>query len=355
MLGLFLTTSAGTYDITSLAKQITWSGSLSQGARTLAFDIVSPPWGPAVSVPDMPPGAAISFFQDERELFSGFVISRSRTTGSGSFSVTCYDRGFYLLKNQGIYQFRAQTADTIARRICTDFDIRAGNLAAPGKAVTRNFLGVTLYKIIMTAYSLAAEENGKAYQIRFRGNALDVVEIEKNDETLILEGGVNLQSLSASDSIDKTVTQVAVYDSKNVILRTEKNAELIPLYGVIQQAIRQTDGQDAGAKAKKLLTDNGLFQTLTVEALGNIACITGGTVVVKEPVTGIYGLFWITADKHVWKDGQYYCQLTLSYKRTMDEAEAGSLPNRSGSKTTSPSQKVSLNLIPYNERLRTYQ
>ena len=140
-----------------------------------------------------------------------------------------------------------------------------------------------------------------------------------------------------------------------MILRTEKNAELIPLYGVIQQAIRQTDGQDAGAKAKKLLTDNGLFQTLTVEALGNIACITGGTVVVKEPVTGIYGLFWITADKHVWKDGQYYCQLTLSYKRTMDEAEAGSLPNRSGSKTTSPSQKVSLNLIPYNERLRTYQ
>lgn len=357
MLGLFLTTPAGTYDITSLAKQITWSGSLSQGARTLAFDIVSPPWGPAVSVPDMPPGAAISFFQDERELFSGFVISRSRATGSGSFSVTCYDRGFYLLKNQGIYQFRAQTADTIARRICTDFEIQAGNLAAPGKAVTRNFLGVTLYKIIMTAYSLAAEENGKAYQIRFRGNALDVVEIEKNEETLILEGGVNLQSLSAADSIDKTVTQVAIYNSNGKIIRTEKNAERISLYGVIQNAIRQSDGQDAGAKAKKTLADNGLSQTLTVESLGNIACITGGTVVVKEPTTGIYGLFWITADKHVWKNGQYYCQLTLSYKRTMDEAEAGSLPNKSGSKTAAKtsSEKISMNLIPYNERLKTYQ
>ena len=355
MLGLFVTTSAGTYDLLSLTRQITWSGSLSQGARVLSFDVTSPPWGPAVTVPELPPGAGVAFYQDERLLFSGFVISRSRAAESGSVSVTCYDRGFYLLKNQGIYQFRAQTPDAITRRICADFGIQPGNLAAPGKSVTRNFLGTALYKIIMTAYTLAAQENGKAYQVRFRGKALDVVEIEKNDETLILEGGVNLQSLSASDSIDKTVTQVAVYDSKNVILRTEKNAELIPLYGVIQQAIRQTDGQDAGAKAKKLLTDNGLFQTLTVEALGNIACITGGTVVVKEPVTGIYGLFWITADKHVWKDGQYYCQLTLSYKRTMDEAEAGSLPNRSGSKTTSPSQKVSLNLIPYNERLRTYQ
>lgn len=355
MLGLFVTTSAGTYDLLSLTRQITWSGSLSQGARVLSFDVTSPPWGPAVTVPELPPGAGVAFYQDERLLFSGFVISRSRAAESGSVSVTCYDRGFYLLKNQGIYQFRAQTPAAIVRRVCADFGIQTGILADPETKVTRNFIGTALYKILMTAYTLAAEKDGKAYQLRFRGEQLDVVEIEKNDETLILEGGVNLQSLSASDSIDKTVTQVAVYDSKNVILRTEKNAELIPLYGVIQQAIRQTDGQDAGAKAKKLLTDNGLFQTLTVEALGNIACITGGTVVVKEPVTGVYGLFWITADKHVWKDGQYYCQLTLSYKRTMDEAEAGSLPNRSGSKTAASSQKVSLNLIPYNERLRTYQ
>ena len=296
MLGLFATTSAGTYDITSLAKQITWSGSLSQGARTLSFDMASPPYGPAVTVPELPPGAGVAFYQDERLLFSGFVISRSRAAESGSVSVTCYDRGFYLLKNQGIYQFRAQTPAAIVRRVCADFGIQTGILADPETKVTRNFIGTALYKILMTAYTLAAEEDGKAYQIRFRGERLDVVEIEKNDETLILEGGVNLQSLSASDSIDKTVTQVAVYDSKNVILRTEKNAELIPLYGVIQQAIRQTDGQDAGAKAKKLLTDNGLSQTLTVESLGNIACITGGTVVVKEPVTGIYGLFWITAD-----------------------------------------------------------
>lgn len=355
MLGLFVTTSAGTYDILSLTRQITWSGSLSQGARTLSFDVASPPWGPAVTVPELPPGAGVALYQDERLLFSGFVISRSRAAESGSFSVTCYDRGFYLLKNQGVYQFRAQTPDAITRRICADFGIQTGSLADPETKITRNFIGTALYKILMTAYTLAAEEDGKAYQLRFRGEQLDVVEIEKNDETLILEGGVNLQSLSASDSIDKTVTQVAVYDSKNVILRTEKNAELIPLYGVIQQAIRQTDGQDAGTEAKKLLTDNGLSQTLTVEALGNIACITGGTVVVKEPVTGIYGLFWITADKHVWKDGQYYCQLTLNYKRTMDEAEAGSLPNRSGSKTAASSQRVSLNLIPYNERLRTYQ
>ena len=42
MLGLFLTTSAGTWDITGLVRQITWSGSISQGARTLAFDVASP-------------------------------------------------------------------------------------------------------------------------------------------------------------------------------------------------------------------------------------------------------------------------------------------------------------------------
>jgi hypothetical protein len=333
MLSLLVTGPDGTDNIISLVKQITWSGSLQQGARILSFEIAAPPYGPDISIPDLPPGRAVSLFQDEAELFSGYLISRSRTTGSAVMTIRCYDRGFYLLKNQGVYQFRAMTPDAITRRICADFGLEAGSLAAPGTVVSRNFIGVTLYRIIMTAYTLAAQENDKAYQIRFRGNKLDVVEIEKNEKTLILEGGVNLQSASATDSIEKTITQAVIYNAENKSVRTIRNEELISLYGIIQNAIRQPDGEDVSAKAQKLLRDNGLSQTITVENLGNAACVTGNTVVLKEPHTGLYGLFWITSDKHVWKDGQYYNQLSLSYKRIMDEQEAGSLPNKTGSAT----------------------
>lgn len=341
MLSLIVTGQSGSFDVMPLAKQVTWAGSYQQGARKLSFDLISSPYDQTVKAPDLSPGNAVSFFQDSALLFSGMIVSREKATGSSTITASCYDKGFYLLKNQGVYQFLAQTPAAIARRVCSDFGIAVGTLAASSTAVTRNFIGVTLYKIIMTAYTLAAQQDGKAYQIRFFGDKLDVVEIKENDQTLILECGVNLQSASATDSIENTVTQVAVYNTDNKVVKTVRNEELIPLYGVIQRAVRQSDGEDAGAEAQKLLDDNGLSQTITVENLGNVACITGNTVVVKEPYTGLYGLFWITSDSHVWKDGQYYNKLSLSYKRLMDEQEAGSLPNKSGSKTASKTGKKS--------------
>ena len=335
MLSLIVTGQNGSFEVMPLIKQLTWSGSYQQGARKLSFDLISSPYDQSVKAPDLSPGNAVSLFQDENQLFSGLIVSREMATGSSTITANCYDKGFYLLKNQGVYQFTAQTPDAIARRVCDDFGFEPGDLASPQAAITRNFIGVSLYKIIMTAYTLAAQQDGKTYQIRFSGDKLCVVEIRENDQTLILEGGVNLQSASAADSIENTITQVAVYNTDNQIVKTVKNEELLPLYGVIQNTLRQSDGEDAGAEAQKLLDDNGLSQTITVENLGNIACITGNTVVVKEPYTGLYGLFWITSDSHVWKDGQYYNKLSLSYKRLMDEQEAGSLPNKTGSATAS--------------------
>ena len=94
MLSLLVTGPDGTDNIISLVKQITWSGSLQQGARILSFEIAAPPYGPDISIPDLPPGRAVSLFQDEAELFSGYLISRSRTTGSAVMTIRCYDRGF---------------------------------------------------------------------------------------------------------------------------------------------------------------------------------------------------------------------------------------------------------------------
>lgn len=334
MLSLLITGKNGSEDGISLVKQITWSGSYQQGARKLAFDFAASPYDESIRLPDLSPGNAVQFFLDDRILFSGTIVRRERQTGAMTIGVSCYDKGFYLLQNQGVYQFRSMTPDQISRRICADFGIKVGSLAASQTAVTRNFIGVPLYRIMMTAYTQAAAADGKAYQIRFSGDTLDVVEIRENEETLILEGGVNLQSASMTDSIENTVTQVVVFSSDNQVVQTVRNEELYGLYGILQRAMRQQDGKDAGNEARKLLADNGLKQTISVENLGNIACITGNTVVVREPFTGLYGLFWITADSHVWKDGQYYNKLSLSFQRMMDEQEAGSLPNKTGSITS---------------------
>ena len=89
----------------------------------------------------------------------------------------------------------------------------------------------------------------------------------------------------------------------------------------------------ATAEANKILEDNGVLQKITVENLGNSANMAGGAVVVQEPYTGLYGLFYIDSDVHTWKNGQYYNKLVLNFQNLMDEKDAGKLVNANGSKT----------------------
>jgi hypothetical protein len=280
-------------------------------------------------------GNGITFTQDKRILFEGYVFERQKDTDSSVINITCYDRGIYLKRNEATYKFTNTTPEAVAKRICADFGISIGSVISTGVKVSRNFIGVSLYKIVQTAYTLAAEQTGKKYMIRFNGSKLNVIEKTVTDETLVIEGGSNLMSASVTESIGNMINQVAVYNSDDVLIRTQKNTEAIKLYGLMQSYLKQSKGEDATQKAKKLLADNDVTQKIVINNLGNIANITGGTVVVREPYTGIYGLFYIDNDVHTWKLGQYYNKLTVNFKNIMDEQEVGSLPNKSGEKTSS--------------------
>ena len=75
-------------------------------------------------------------------------------------------------------------------------------------------MGSSLYQVIQTMYTLAAEQTGKKYQVRFRGEKLEVVEKARSWESIRLLPGSNLISCSNEDSIENLVTSVAVYDDE---------------------------------------------------------------------------------------------------------------------------------------------
>ena len=137
-----------------------------------------------------------------------------------------------------------------------------------------------------------------------------------------------------SQSIEDLVDRVAIYDKNDKLVKKVDDSGLIKLYGVMQNYLKQEEGEDSNAKAQKILRDNDVQQKITINNLGNIANVTGGTVVVHEPYTGLYGLFYIDSDEHTWKNGIYTNKLIVNFKNIMDEQDAGSLPNKDGSKTT---------------------
>jgi len=337
-LKLLVTTSSGTTaDITQLIPAITWSGDYQQCARTLQFEMLSSPTDNNIPVAACELGSNVIFMQDNTTLFDGYIFARQKATGSSRINITCFDRGIYLKRNEAVYKFTNMTPEAITRRICSDFGIAAGDIAETGVKISRNFVGVSLYKIIQTAYTLAAVATGKKYFARFNGAKLCVIEKKINDQTLILQGGSNLMSASVTESIENMVNQVAIHNNNDALIGMQKNQELIKLYGLLQNYIKQADGEDATAKAKKMLEDNSISQKITVENLGNVANVTGGMVVVREPYTGLYGLFYIDSDTHTWKNSLYLNKLVINFKSIMDEQEAGSLANANGSKTAGSS------------------
>ena len=98
------------------------------------------------------------------------------------------------------------------------------------------------------------------------------------------------------------------------------------LYVFVNSVITQSENNaaDADASAKKLLEDGMLQKTVTVNVLGDTSLLTGETVVVNEPKTGLVGVFWIDADVHTWKNKNYYTKLTLNCRNVMATASAGS-------------------------------
>lgn len=308
-----------TAHVTEKLKSLTWSGSYTDCARRLKFDLL------ADGLCEL--GGLCRLYHEADILFSGTVRRRGRNSGQQYLSATAYDRGIFLKKNSTYLAVRQQTPEAVTAELCREFGITAGSIAATGVPISRNFLGSSLYQVIQTMYTLAAVQTGKQYQIRFRGDTLEVVVKERGSETIRLIPGSNLLSCSSEDSVEDMVTSVGVYDDQYALTAVYDSPEgFRPLYGLMQRAIKASACDDPAAEAAAILEDNGLETTITAECLGNTKLITGNAVAVHEPVTGLDGLFWILSDSHTYAGGIYRTTVTLSFRNLMDKQEAGSIP-----------------------------
>lgn len=317
-----------TANITELCRSITWGGDWRSAARTLSYS-------PVVSqddthLPRAPTelGGSVRFWKGSQLLMDAYALERTRDSLGHTIDVTAYDKGLYLTRNSDFLRVEGQTAEAVTATLCGKFGIPVGKLAATGVPLTRNFLGVTLYKIIMTLYTLASDQTGKQYRIRFRGANLEVVEMARSSESVILTPGSNLLSCVTKESASAMTNSVAIYDDQYNLIKTQEDGGAVTLYGLMQAAIRAKAYDDPEGHAAQVLKENGLKTTITVNALGDTRLITGSTVVVREPVTGTDGLFWILSDSHRWTRNLYQTRLTLSLEGLMDKQTAGSEPKK---------------------------
>lgn len=319
------TTAPGgsTVNITQLCKTITWSGNRRSAARTLSYSPVV--CGEDIHLPRISTqlGSSVQFFVDGSLLMDAYALERTRDSAGSTVDVTAYDRGLYLTRNSETMRVQGQTAEGVTAALCKKFGIQVGTLAETGVGLTRNFVGVPLYKIVMTLYSLAADQTGKKYRVRVQGKALEVVEMTQNPESVVLTPGSNLLSLVTKESASSMTNSVAIYGDDYNLLKVQQDQAAAALYGLMQSAIRASSYNDPEGHARQVLAENGLQTTVVATAIGDTRLITGNTVYLDEPVTGTRGLFWVQGDNHIWAKGRYQTKLTLSLEAIMDRQTAG--------------------------------
>ena len=160
-----ITTTKARYDITEVLSSITWSGDYKQSARKLEFSIITSSLDKNIPSVDIQSGSTVIFYEKGVELFRGMVFSRSIEKNTISF--LAYDDGISLLKIKGYYNFKNKSITSICNQICSDYSIPKGTFPEVSTKITKIFINVSLYDIIMSCYTEAAKSNGKKYMCVF--------------------------------------------------------------------------------------------------------------------------------------------------------------------------------------------
>jgi hypothetical protein len=325
-------------DITEIVTSITWSGDYKQAARKLEFGVAVSPHDYYLPKHYIALGDMIKLLDDkDKELFQGYVFTKEKSISGTEMMITTYDGLIYLLKSKGTYNFKNMSPEQITSKVCGDFGIPIGNLISTGITLNRIFDGESIYSIIMTAYTLASKRNGKKYIPRMINGKLHVIEKGKTVTEYVLDGESNIIDSTYSESIENMVNRVKIYDENGKQIGKVENADWIKKYGILQDVYKKEKGANVNAIAKSML--QGIEKTAEIEGLGNIECITGNAVKIKEPYTGLTGLFYIDNDEHTWQDGQHTMSLGLSFKNIMDSQEGGEVPESKKTSTKKSSNK----------------
>ncbi|WP_418657984.1 XkdQ/YqbQ family protein [Clostridioides difficile] len=309
------------YNITDIVEKVTWSGDYKSPSRTLEFSIVQSANDINFKQIDIPIASTVCFYVDDKEIYRGMIINRSKDSSNNSISFTSKDMGFLLTQSEVSYNFKDKLVEDIAKQVFNDNKLAIGNMPKTNVKYTKMFIGVTGYDTIMSAYTEASKTTKKKYMIEANLDKFNVIEKGTVTLNIMFEEGSNLINTSFSESMENVKNKVLVVDQYGNKISEKIDDKIFKDVGVImQKVIQQQENSTVDVESEF----KGIEQTCNLKGYGDVSCITGRGVKVKDSYTGLVGLFYIDTDKHNWdSSGNYEIDLDLNFQNIMDEKTAG--------------------------------
>ena len=318
-------------DITAYVSSISWGGSRSEVARKLELKVVNAPLDKNITPITLDLADPVYLFEDDgvTELFRGFITDREANSTQGVVTYVAYDLLFYTLQSRATYNFSSKTAETITKMVCEDMEIPVGSLASTGLSQKLIVQNVSIYDIIMQAYTQAYQQNGISYRVTAKKGLLNVEEMGKVVCEIEFTEDSNITSSQYRETLTGMVNKVRIYDGKGNPAGVVQNDEDLK-YGIFQQTYTKESGKDANTTAKSMF--KGVEKTFTLNCINYNEAVTGSGAVIKDSSTGLSGLVWIDSDTHTWSNGVATMSLSVTLKQIMDTQESN---NSSKDKGTS--------------------
>ena len=309
-------------DITAYVSSMSWGGSRSEVARKLELSVVNAPLDKNITPITLDLADPVYLFEDDgkTELFRGFIVEREANSEQGRVTYVAYDLLFYLLRSNATYNFSSKTAETITQMVCDDMEIPVGSLAKTDLTQKLIVQNVSIYEIIMQAYTQAHQKNGTQYRVTATKGLLNVEEMGKVVCEIELTEGSNITSSQYRESLLNMVNKVRIYDGEGNQTGVVQNDEDVKKYGVFQQTYTKEEGKDPNTTAKSMFS--GVEKTFTLNCINHNGAVTGSGAIVRDSSTGLSGLVWIDSDTHTWSNGVATMSLTVTLKQMMDTIEA---------------------------------
>lgn len=312
-----------TYDITEVVASFNWNGSGQQVSRSLEVDVLNAPLDTNLDgVPQISAGDFVKLAESESAtaVFFGMFYNSDRASAIGTITYTAYDMLYHALKSSWSRSFKNMTPEAIALACCQEVGITPGNITATGIVLKKMLIdNESVYNTMLKAYNKASLINTKKYFFKMTGMVLDVIVKGYVESGILLTDDSNLTDCNIKEDASDLVNRVKIYDADGNQVGVVSDEESIKKYGVFQTTYSQQDGVNSETAAKENF--KAPSQEYTCEAIGDMGCLSGYGVYIKDTSTGLVGHYWIIQDSHHFENGVHTMSLTLSFKNLMSEDE----------------------------------
>lgn len=299
-------------DSLNYPSSISWGGDSKGSARYLQVNDIKASVGDKVSL----------FNEFGNEIFRGMVYRVDYDSENLTFNFRAYDDAFRLNKNRLLKSFLKTKPSEIAKNVLSEIGVKSGVFPSDTEICTYTAFDKTAYEIILMAYKFQSAKTKLKYSVICDLDKISVVEQGTLIQDLKLQSKVNIRNSVYSNSIEEVINQILIYKiekGNSQIKGKRRDEESIKKYGIFQSVVEEDYYNKDVLLVNDLLKNEDEKGSLEVD--GNNDLISGFSVIVYEPNTGLNGRFYIEEDEHIWISGDYKTRLTLNFENVMEDVD----------------------------------